>query len=286
MVLGEGWSPVAAGEQGVDAPDMRRGVFAQRPEVRLLLPLGTGESTVRIRAAGLLPLQRVTLAVDGREAGTVDLAMRPDWIEFKVPGDAGRAPVSDVRLRFARTVAADALAQQLGRVGPLGLLVRSAGQETGDFAHIYLDGRDVSPNARGYNLVALDAAGRLVSAASFDTHADPAASRRLADWVAGLAPGTVVAGAVRDEASMNLAQEAVDALKSLGVDTDLRGHFRWGHAFIAPVGESLWARSAEAADAVRPAQLSFGFPLSEPRLAAQLFDIEIDKSRIPNAGAK
>jgi hypothetical protein len=158
------------------------------------------------------------------------------------------------------------------------LLVRSAGQETGDFAHIYVDGRETSPNRRGYNLVALDEAGRPFSAASFDTHADPNASGELAAWVRSLPPGAVVAGAVRDEASANLGQEAVDALRSLGVMKDLRGDFRWGHAFIGKVGaQSSWAPMAERSDAVRPVQLSFGFPIDEPRLAAQVFEVQIVK---------
>jgi hypothetical protein len=204
--------------------------------------------------------------------------MQPGWLEFPVPADASRPFLSDIQLRFDRTIEAEELGTRLSRAGPVGLLVRSAGQETGDFAHIYLNGRDVSLNRRGYNLVALDPAGRLLDSASFDTNADPEASGRLAEWLGALSPGTVVAGAVRDEASANLGQAAVDAFATLGLTTDLRGHFRWGHAFITTVGsEPSWAQLAEGFDGVRPVQLSFGFPLSEPQLSAQVFDIQIVK---------
>ena len=278
MALGEGWSSVAPGDPGVDAEGNELGVVAERPEVRLLLPLGPGAERVRIRAGSLVPDQQATLLVNGQPSGTLPLSMEPGWLAFEVPADANRPPLSDVRLRFARTTEATELGTRLDRSGPAGLLIRSAGQETGDFAHIYLDGRDVSPNLRGYNLVALDEAGRLVDAANFDTHADPAASRQLAAWVRGLPQGTVVAGAVRDEASMSLGQEAIDALRSLGVQTDLRGHFRWGHAFIGKAGaQPGWAKEAERTDAVRPVQLSFGFPLNEPQLAAQVFEVQIVK---------
>ena len=33
----------------------------------------------------------------------------------------------------------------------------------------------------------------------------------------------------------------------------------------------------DAADGIRPVQLSFGFPLSEPNLAAQVFEVQIVK---------
>ena len=77
----------------------------------------------------------------------------------------------------------------------MSLLVRTAGQETGDFGHIYADREERSLNRRGYNLVALSPDGRVLDSANFDTHADPAANTRLAQWVAALPVGTRVAGA-------------------------------------------------------------------------------------------
>ena len=148
------------------------------------------------------------------------------------------------------------------------------GQETGDFGHIYVDGEERSLNRRGYNLVAVSPDGRVLDSANFDTHADPAANTRLAEWVAALPAGTRVAGAVRDEASQNLTQEGVDALRSLGVGSDLRGHFRWGHAFIGQKGVRT-GTAREAMDGVRPVQLSLGLPLSSTEAAAAVDTIEI-----------
>jgi hypothetical protein len=164
-------------------------------------------------------------------------------------------------------------AQRLDGV-PVSLLVRSAGQETGDFGYIYIDGVERSLNRRGYNLVALSPDGRVLDSANFDTHADPAANTRLAEWVAALPVGTRVAGAARDEASLNLTQEGVDALRSLGVGGDLRGHFRWGHAFIGDKGDAA-GTAREVMDGVRPVQLSLGLPLSAAEAAAAVDTVEV-----------
>ena len=289
IALGEGWSPPGSEEGAEDTGNSENegddGVIAQRREVRLLLPVGPGAATLRFRASALVPDQRISVLVDGKPLGEQPLSMAPGWVSFDVPAGAARGArrgaLSDVRLQFAAAIGAGDLASRLGRAGPVGLVVRSAGQEAGDFGHIYVNGRDVSPNRRGYNLVSLDAGGNLLAAANFDTHADPAASAQLAEWVAAQPPGTVVAGAVRDEASLNLGQEAVDALRSLGVMTDLRGHFRWGHAFIATAAApgdaaaASWAAPQEASDAVRPVQVAWGLPLSEPQMAAQVYEVQI-----------
>ncbi len=282
IALGEGWSPPGnEGATGDTENPEDEGVIAQRKEVRLLLPVGLGATVLRFRAAALVPDQRLRVLVDGEVLGEQPLSMAPGWVSFDVPANARRGALSEVRLRFSRTLSVDELAPRLSRAGPVGLLVRSAGQEAGDFGHIYLNGRDVSPNQRGYNLVSLDAAGNLLAAANFDTHADPVASAHLAKWVAAQPPGMVVAGAVRDEASLHLEGPALDALRSLGLTADLSGHFRWGHAFIAVVGVSggatstSWVTPQEGSDAVRPVQVSWGLPLSEPRMAAQFYEVHL-----------
>jgi hypothetical protein len=282
MALAEGWSPPGVGvgmslspneEEQIDASSAPP-VYAQREEARLLLPLGPEAGQIRLRASALAPDQQVTLSVDGHEVGSQGLPELPTWLAFDVPADPARPPLSDVRLHFSKLAPVAEWAQRLNRSGPAALLVRSAGEETGDFGHIYVDGVERSPNERGYNLVALQPDGRFLEAANFDTHADPSASARLADWVAALPAGTLVAGAVRDEASMNLGQEAVEALHSLGVAGDLRGHFRWGHAFIGHAGDPP-GTALEDMDGIRPAQVSLGLPLNAAGVAAALYEVEL-----------
>jgi len=273
MALAEGWSPPAAGqvtdEAGASSP-----VYAERSEARLLLPLGLAAGQLGLHGWAFAPGQQVTLIVNGQRIGSQVLGDSPTWLEFALPADPSRPPLSDVRLRFSKAVPLSTWAQRLSRAGPAGLLVRSAGQETGDFAHVYVDGVEQSPNQRGYNLVALRPDGQLLAIANFDTHLDTGASARLAQWVDALPAGTLVAGAVRDEASMNLGQEAIDALRSMGVAGDLRGHFRWGQAFIGKVGSSPGS-ALEAMDGVRPVQVSLGIPLSAPALTMALDEVVI-----------
>ncbi len=272
MALAEGWSPPMMGEPAAaDAPSP---VYAQRREARLLLPLGTGSGQLRLQMWALAPGQWVTLVVDGRSSGVQALPEEPVELAFDLPADPARPPLSDVRLRFSAMAPASAWSQR--QPGPAALLVRSAGQEVGDFGHIYVEGIERSLNRRGYNLVALRPDGQVLDAASFDTHADAAASAALARWIAKLPSGAIVAGAVRDEASLNLGPEAVDALRSLGVASDLRGHFRWGQAFVGAVGAAP-GTARESLDGMRPAQVAEGLPLSEANLAAALTRVTFGK---------
>ena len=272
MALAEGWSPPAPGA-GLADDGSAPPVFAERNEARLLLPVGREAGQIRLHGWSFAPDQQVTLVVDGRAAGVQVLPEAPAWLTFEIPADPARPQLSEVRLRFSNLVPYVDWAQRLDGV-PVSLLVRSAGQETGDLGHIYVDGVERSPNRRGYNLVALGPDGQVLDAADFDTHADPAASGKLAQWVAALPVGTRVTGAVRDEASMNLTQEGIDALRSLGVAGDLRGHFRWGHAFIGRRGDAL-GTAIETMDGVRTAQVSLGLPLSASEVAAALDAVEV-----------
>jgi len=273
LILAEGWSPPGLGDA----------VYAQRPEARLLLPLGRDAKQVRFDLQAPMSAQEVTLVVDGRVIGAAPVAREQSTLAFDLPAGQDRPPLSDVRLRFAMLTPVTEAAARLtsdhdaASPGPVSLVVRSAGQETGDFAHIYVDGVDRSPNRRGYNLAALSPTdGRVLAAAAFDTHADPAASRRLAGWVQGLAPGTVVAAAVRDEASLNLGAEAVAALRSLGASVDLRGHFRWGHAFIGVAGGEP-GTAQEAISGWRVGQVAQGPAIAAPQVAAALWGVRVVK---------
>jgi hypothetical protein len=254
MALAEGWS----------RPDAMAGeaVYAQRRETRLLLPMGASPYRLEIEGQALAPGQRIELLLNGQPVGATALPQDRTILSFDLPADPNRPPLSQLRLRFAGLAPA--------ATGSASVLVRSAGQETGDFGHIYLQGVEVAPNRRGYNLAAFRAEeGARLATAVFDTHVDPAASMRLAAWVAALPAGTAVAGAVRDEASLNLTGEAVAALRSLGVAGDLRGKFRWGHAFIGAVGLAP-GRAQEAMDARQPVEVALGRPISSPAAAAAL----------------
>ena len=83
-----------------------------------------------------------------------------------------------------------------------------------------------------------------------------------------------MAGAAADEASTNLNQAAVDALRGVGVATDLRGKFRWRHAFVGAVGAAPGS-ALEQASLLVPATVFVGAPASSERVYGRLHQIEI-----------
>jgi hypothetical protein len=159
-----------------------------------------------------------------------------------------------------------------GTVSPGDLRVRSAGQPYGESASIEFNGTELAADERGYNLAALDPDGRLLGARVFDTFFEPEAAARLAAWVAALPAGTLVAGAVRDEASGLLTADAVRALGTLGVAGDLRGRFRESHAFVGVKG----APAATALEAMGPraVEVTIGRPLTGPALMLDALVLE------------
>jgi acetyl esterase/lipase len=140
----------------------------------------------------------------------------------------------------------------------------------GDFGHIFVNGRDISPNRRGYN-VAIIQSGNLRTA-NFDTHLDPTASTALARFITSAPPDALIAVAADDEASANLSEEAVHALQAVGAQGDLRGCFRCSHAFIRmPAGATF-----ETLDALGPAGITSGRGLTEPGPAALVEWIRVE----------
>ena len=177
---------------------------------------------------------------------------------------------------YRRNAAALGPAHRLGATGvtvPVDAVVRSGGQPYGDTASIRVGMGEVAPNRRGYNLVALEPSGAIRDRASFDTFGDPMASGALARWVRALAAGTIVLGAVKDEASEQLDADAIGALATLGIRGDLRGRRRESHAFIgvkgAPPGSALEALGPRPVEVrVGEPGAAFGLELVEFQLAA------------------
>jgi hypothetical protein len=214
--------------------------------------------------------QWADLALNDRHVRRIRLA-GPETATIALGPPYRQAAPNVVGLRFGYRRPPPGLdaAYRIGRTGatsPADLRVRSAGQPYGDRVSIEVNGTELAPNRRGYNLVALDPAGRRLGAEAFDTFADPDAAARLAGWIVALPPGTLVAGAARDEASGRLTQTAVRALASLGVVGDLRGHFRESHAFVGVKG----APSGSALEALGPREVEIVVGRPDPRLGMRL----------------
>ena len=188
------------------------------------------------------------------------------------PLDQVAANVLTLHHGYRRRPDARGPAYRIGRTAvpsPVDIVVESAGQPHGDRASILVAGRETTVNLRGYNLVALDQSGEVLSSVVFDTFGDPAAGRRLVEWVRKLPAGAIVAGAVKDEASGLLTADAVRELGALGVAGDLRHRFRESHVFVgvkgAPPGTAIEAMGP------RPVTVAIGQP--EPGLGFELLEL-------------
>ena len=217
------------------------------------------------------------MALNGWQSSAQTVGL--DWREltFDLPAGVAQTGLNNLRLQFTAVVPFDQEAADRTDNGILPasphITVVSAGEEVGGFGHIFVNGHEVSPNKRGYNMAVVQPGDELVTAANFDTHLDPAASTALAEFIAAAPADTFIAVAAADEASLNLSQEAVLALQSIGATADLRGCFRCSHAILY---NPLDGTTQERFDAVRPVGLAAGLGLTEPSLAAIIDWIRIE----------
>jgi hypothetical protein len=261
--LGEGWSE-SGGEY----------VWAQRREVRFLVSLSREhqQMTIRIFAPG--SGQSLEVVLNGQ--AVTALALSEGWHEYEVvlPERLLRDGLNELQFRFSRLFPVEGIRDgqysvgQTGVSSPVNILVKSAGEEVGDFGHIYMDGEDVSPEERGYNVAVVDpASGAVEARGHFDTFAREEESTRLAEFIAGISDGRIVAVALEDEASLHLTEEAVVALRTIGAREDLRGMFRWAHAIIGVKGADA-GQALEATGVLRPVSVRTGQGFTEPGAAA------------------
>ncbi len=262
---GEGWSGL--GQARMDAAAQPPALWAQRRETRVLLPPvqpGAGQITVRAAAAG--PGQTLALRANGVDTAAQPLPEAWSELTFDLPAGALGEQVNDVRLRFGQTYPVETLDSAPG------LLVESAGLEAGNYAHIWLNGVDIAPNQRGYNLAILDGqTWQPRAVAAFDTHVDPAASAALVEFLGQMDDDSVLAVAVKDTASDQLSSEAAEALAAWGL-SDLRDRFRWSQAAIV-LGANVAGgqrQVAEHVDGLQAASAGRGPGWREPQAAAQV----------------
>ena len=274
LYLAEGWSSLDVGG---------RIRYATRTDPSLLLDVPTAGGVLTFDVYGPARLQGLRL--NGRQLiwlGGPLAGAREEVTATIPPGVADRA-LDRLTLSFQDTpwsslyidFPTKEIGQPVGASGVFlppghGIVAVSAGEEVGDFAHIYLTnrafvGQDMALGKRGYNLVAVNLDGDLLDRAAFDTLSNPAQSAAMAAWIDAWPAGTVIAGAVNDEASVNLGQDAVEALSRLGVATDLRGRFRWSHAFVGAMGADKGTAREDAA-LLRPALAIIGLPVDGPEI--------------------
>lgn len=89
---------------------------------------------------------------------------------------------------------------------------------------------------RGYTLAVIAPGGHVEEVRTFDTSWFESASHDLAARIAAIPQGWTAALATNYDASRALTADAVEALRTLGMVTDLRGRFRVMHAAIGTKG--------------------------------------------------
>jgi len=241
-----------------------------------LLDLPTAPHTLTITVAASVETLRATVNGQPVNATRSPAATVTDEAIFALtlPADVATEPVDQLVLCMGPSLPLAALAVPPTAAGwPIGetgvrlsasLLVQSAGSDVGNDAQIWRNGLPLlDDTGTGYNLVALDAVGTVLATAHFDTFASTAAADALALWLQQWPRGTIIAGAVKDEASHALTERAVVALADVGVATDLRDRFRWGHAFVGVVGAAA-GTALEHAELLQPATVALGAPIDAP----------------------
>lgn len=272
LYLAEGWSSLA-GEDGIR--------YALRDQADLLLDVPSTAGTLSVEWVGNAPtlsLNGAPLAQIGElESGNGLNDLPQGRSQWALPEGVAIEPVDRLALHFdGPPIAFNELTKPsttsgwsvgetgVSLAGDSAIVLMSAGLESGKFARIFVNGENVALGTVGYNLVALTSEGEVLDVAAFNTIADLAASERLAAWIEQWPTGTIIAGAVADavdthDATM-LGDVAVNALRSVGVEQNMRGKYGWAHAFVGAVGAAS-GTAIERAQLIGIVKLAVGSPI-------------------------
>ncbi len=258
--------------------------WATRGDALIWLPLEGVEQTITFRLRGTRLGQPLTVRVNGHVIARWSLGVGWDDYAARVPATLARAGLNEFVFETETapvrvTPQDDYAIGDTGVVAPVDISATGAGYDAGKFGEIFVAGRNVIASQRGYHLVAIDAhSGAVERVGVFDTFADANESARLAQFVAELPRGTIVAGVAVDDVSRNLQASAIDALRALGVEGDLRDAFRAGHAFIGVKGAPPGS-AREQVDGRFPANVAVGKNVASDRVAFALGEIKVTREQ-------
>lgn len=182
---------------------------------RVWLPLDNADYDVTFRLRGASAGQKITLNVNGAQVAAWDVTDQWDDYTAHIPAAATHDGLDELVFTTITTpldklTNADRTIGGTGIVSPVDISATGAGFDAGKFGEIYVAGRSLVPSTRGYHLVALNPqTGSIDAVGAFDTFADDTASQQLADFVAALPQGEIVAGIAVDEASQKFKKTRV-----------------------------------------------------------------------------
>ena len=238
---GEGWSGDEAEVFGATA------CWAVEQGARFFFPLRqVTDYVMELRATPFAyegaPTQVLRLWVNGREISP-PLSLHPGWDSYKIPLSTSllKYGLNEARLNFAYLASPyDVLPADM-RIGGTGVEAPAEVEvHSGpDFAYITVGGDDASAHRRGYNVAVIAPdSGKVIEKRGFDTWANEYEAQALAAFLEEIEPGQIVVVAAQGEADRHLTDEAVAALRSLGMAGDPRENPGRAHALIGVKGAS------------------------------------------------
>lgn len=232
--LGPGWQRMRAGGQWY-----ARRSFHAGPDGVLFLSVPAGCRSLSLIARCRPGPCAARTDLDGHGRGR--LRLTGGWRRHDLPLGGPRA----TGMRRLRLEPAPSQHPRLvGRTGvrcPAPVRVISRGLPAGNRASVLVDGVEHAPNLRGHNLVVVDpATGRVTAAQAFDLVGDHAGveGARLAAFVDRIAKGRIVIDAVKDDGALHVTPAVRSALRSIGAEVELAGHFRHSYAIVGVKGAS------------------------------------------------
>ncbi len=274
LYFDDGWGRTQMSPAGFDYR------WATRNDSRMWLPLEQKNQTLTFHLRGTRAHQPMTVHVNGQAVAQWSLNAIWDDYTVRIPASVARDGLNE--FIFATDTAPIHVTPQenyaigeTGTLSPVDIVATSAGFDAGRFGEIWVAGKNAIENKRGYHLVAINPQTGVVDrVAMFDTFANPNESVRLAQFIAALPAGEIVAGVAIDDVSKNLQSSAIEALRLIGVENDLRFQFRMGHAFIGVKGASP-GQALEQVDGRLPANVYVGKNVASDRVTFALGGVEI-----------
>ena len=223
------------------------------------------------------PAQTLELIVNDQPIQKFDLKTGWENYSMVIPARALRSGVNDLVLKFGYAVRPREVLPPnfaIGKTGvnsPVEIVVSSV-----EVASIKVNGREIAPGKRGYNVVVIHPqSGAIVSARWFDTVDDRAESRALTDFLAQIPAGHIVAIASQGEVAANLGDRTVEGLRALGAQIDLRQTGQRAHALIGVKGATAASALEQAGD--NAAFIAVGRSQDERTLAAAVSALTLER---------
>ncbi|CAG0956592.1 hypothetical protein ANRL3_00592 [Anaerolineae bacterium] len=270
---GEGWD---RDETIADAPAN----WANRREARVLFPIRElADYQLTLRALPFVSAQTQTMELVVNDQPIQKFEMKPGWQDYAatIPARALHAGINNLVLKFGYTVRPRDVLLANFAIGatsvtsPVEIVVNAA--ETGS---IKVNGKQVSPLKRGYNVVVIDpASGAIVNVQAFNTIDDRVDSRALTDFIAQNPHGFIVAVASQDDAAANLGDRAARSFQLLGGQIDPRQNPTRTYALIGVKGKSPGSALEDSREGA--SFVSVGRSQDDRTLAAAVNSIVIEK---------